>query len=158
MLCRAGAWGRSQIWTWPLGPKEGPEIVPKSIPWVSLCQVRLPTLPPAKQGTILTCAQQHQPQLLQLCCIPSSPRHWRGAEEEQRKFQFSKSFHLMIIYELDQKLITVALKKGFLAAKQLAQLSSENIKYAFAQVTVASSINPWFPAFSHNCTFYTQAC
>lgn len=37
----------------------------------------------------------------------------------------------MIIYELDHKLMTAALKKEFLAAEQLAQLSSESIKYAF---------------------------
>lgn len=75
---------------------------------------------PSKAGTIFTCAQ---PQLLQLCCIPSSPRHPRGAEERTEKVlvqQIHKSFHLMIIYELDQKLITVVLKKEFLAAEQLA--------------------------------------
>lgn len=69
----------------------------------------------------------------------------------------------MIIYELDQKFMTVVLKKEFLAAEQLAvgmlsMLSSENIKYAFAQVTVASSINPWFPSFSHCFIFDTHAC
>lgn len=37
----------------------------------------------------------------------------------------------MIIYELDQRLMTVAFKKKFLAAEQLAQMSSESMKYAF---------------------------
>lgn len=50
-----------------------------------------------------------------------SRRSWsKNRDRKALVQQIHKSFHSMIIYELDHKLMTVALKKEFLAAEQLA--------------------------------------
>lgn len=110
------------------------------VPRVPTCQVQLSTLPFANQDIPLNLQAATSAQASQLCCVPAaaaflsqpSRRSWRKTRDRKALVQqFHKSFHSMTIYELDHKLMTVALKKEFLAAEQLAWLSSESIKYAF---------------------------
>lgn len=84
----------------------------------------------------------------------SQPARMSWRENRVRKAlvqQNHKSFHSMIIYELDHRLMTVALKKEFLAAEQLARLSSESIKYAF------DTGDWWFLPLTHSFQLSTIA-
>lgn len=81
MLCRAGAWGRSQIWTMPLGAKEGPEVVPKPILGIPVPGSAAYTAPGKARDNLNLCTASSAPAPAALLLPPPLP----DIEEELRK-------------------------------------------------------------------------
>lgn len=109
---------RGGSWSPPSTQSPGTHV-PGSAVHADLCEVRR-TLKPACSdlGPTLAALLRTPPSCPSL---PASRRSWRKNRNRKALVQqIHKSFHSMIIYELDHKLMTVALKKEFLAAEQLA--------------------------------------
>jgi len=135
---KEAVWGRSspaqggcQVWAELLGAKESPGVPQQPSSLGTRCQVQPPTLPFTftKQNLPLNLHKATSSQLPQLHRVPipaahlsqPSRRSWRKNRHRKALVQqIHKSFHSMIIYELDHKLMTVALQKEFPAAEQLA--------------------------------------